>query len=94
MLFGITLSASSGQAVERICPAFIQFVSTRAIRDVCGLPFDWRHLVHEDGGASWVLRGDGMRAEYAPPEQTMTGRPRCPSAGAMSGSTAHVGTTP
>jgi len=24
----------------------------------------------EDGGASWVLRGDGMRAEYAPPEQT------------------------
>jgi photosystem II stability/assembly factor-like uncharacterized protein len=24
----------------------------------------------EDDGASWVLRGDGMRAEYAPPEQT------------------------
>src|SRR5262249_25133446 len=24
----------------------------------------------EDGGASWTLRGEGMRAEYAPPEQT------------------------
>jgi hypothetical protein len=24
----------------------------------------------EDGGESWELRGNGMRAEYAPPEQT------------------------
>ena len=24
----------------------------------------------QDGGASWSLRGEGMRAEYAPPEQT------------------------
>jgi hypothetical protein len=24
----------------------------------------------EDGGTNWELRGDGMRAEYAPPEQT------------------------
>src|SRR5258707_10948527 len=24
----------------------------------------------EDGGANWTLRGEGMRAEYAPPEQT------------------------
>ena len=24
----------------------------------------------EDAGASWTLRGEGMRAEYAPPEQT------------------------
>ena len=24
----------------------------------------------EDGGASWTLRGEGMRAEYVPPEQT------------------------
>jgi hypothetical protein len=71
VLFRITLSASSGQAVERTFPAFIQFVSTRAIRDVCGLLFRPAAF----GSLRMAARAGyyaayGMRAEYAPPEQT------------------------
>src|SRR5262249_25694826 len=49
----------------------------------------------EDAGASWTLRGEGMRAEYAPPEQThdpiaqdVHCLAQCPAA------PAHVGATP
>ena len=55
-------------------------------RRSAGHPFDLRRSAHsrrvwvavstggiwftEDAGESWALRGEGMRAEYAPPEQT------------------------
>ncbi len=50
----------------------------------------------EDAGASWALRGEGMRAEYAPPEQTHDpDRPGRPLSGAMpGGARAHVGAAP
>jgi hypothetical protein len=50
------------------------------IHSICVDPRNSRHVwiavstggiwFTEDGGASWTLRGEGMRAEYAPPEQT------------------------
>jgi hypothetical protein len=50
------------------------------IHSICVDPRDSRRVwiavstggiwLTEDGGASWTLRGDGMRAEYAPPERT------------------------
>jgi hypothetical protein len=49
------------------------------IHSICIHPNDSRRLwvgvstggvwYSEDGGASWALRGEGMRAEYMPPEQ-------------------------
>jgi len=68
---GIIPSASSGWAAAPTCPASIRSASIRATPSACGLGVSTGGIwVTEDGGASWSLRGEGMRAEYAPPEQT------------------------
>ena len=68
---GIIPSASNGWAVAPICPASIRFASIRAIPGACGL----RSRPAASGSPRIPARAGrcaakGMRAEYAPPEQT------------------------
>ena len=68
---GTIPSASNGWAVAPICPG---------IHSICVDPRNSRRVwiavstggiwFTEDTGESWTQRGEGMRAEYAPPEQT------------------------
>ena len=68
---GIIPSASSGWAAAPTCRASIRSASTRAIRRRVWVAVSTGGIwLTEDAGASWALRGEGMRAEYCPPEQT------------------------